>query len=519
MSRFDGRWFPSSKTSDWATGKFGTPGWSPAPPTSVTPTEGDEQVALSWTAGYANGSDITGYKVEKNDGSWSTVTSDTGSDATSYTATGLTNGTGYTFRVTAINAVGVGEEASSASSSKIPRGVPGAPGTLSLAEGSPGHTDIDLSWSAGSTNGAAITGYKIQRSTDGSSWSNVVADTGSTGTTYTNTGLTGSTTYHYRVAAINVAGAGSYGNAPSRTTSAPIMAYSTTGSPTLTTYSGYKSLTWTGSGSVTFTGNPNSATLEILTIAGGGGGACSNSSGGGGGGAGGMKTFTSQSISLNSAYTVTVGAAGAGLTSPTGKGGNGSSTQFGSLETMVGGGGGAPTVGYGSAGAGNSGGSGGGGGGANNYGGGPGTAGQGTEGGNGNYSWQTYNCGGGGGKGYRGAYASNSFWSGGIGASNNYKTGSNIDYAGGGGAGGGNSSADNIKVMGGGDWGGGTSSSGTGNPGDDNQSYGAGNGGGASSHGGDGGSNTGGGGGGNGNGSQYDAGNGGSGIVVIRWAT
>ena len=194
-----GRFFPSSAVSNWAAGKFGTPGWYPAAPTGVTPTEGDQQVALTWTEGNTHGADITGYKVEKNDGSWSTVTSNTGSGTASYTATGLTNGTAYTFRVTAINSVGLGETASSATASKTPRGVPAAPGTLSLAEGDPSHTVIDLSWSAGATNGAAITGYKIQRSTDGSSWSNVVADTGSTGTTYSNTGLTGETKYHYRV--------------------------------------------------------------------------------------------------------------------------------------------------------------------------------------------------------------------------------------------------------------------------------------------------------------------------------
>ena len=285
MPRFDGRFFPSSQVADWASGKFGTPGWYPAAPTDVTPTEGDQEVALAWTEGNTHGADITGYKVEKNDGSsWSTATSDTGSGTTSYTVTGLTNATAYTFRVTAINSVGLGETVSSVSVAKTPRGIPGTPGTLSLAAGSPAHTAINLSWSAGSTNGSAITGYKIQKSTDGSSWSTLVADTGSTSTTYSNTGLTAATTYHYRVASINVAGTGGYGNEPNRETGLGIMTYSTSGSPTLRTYGNYSSLTWTGSGSFTILTNPQTLTFDYMIVAGGGAGGTGNSVIGGGGG-------------------------------------------------------------------------------------------------------------------------------------------------------------------------------------------------------------------------------------------
>ena len=67
-------------------------------------------------------------------------------------------------------------------------GAPGAPGTLSLAAGSPAYTVITLSWSAGADGNSAITGYRIKK--DGSI---LVADTGSTGTTYSATGLTNNT--------------------------------------------------------------------------------------------------------------------------------------------------------------------------------------------------------------------------------------------------------------------------------------------------------------------------------------
>jgi hypothetical protein len=64
--------------------------------------------------------------------------------------------------------------------------------------------DINLSWSApASDGGRAVTGYRIQRSTDGVTFSTLVANTNSTGTTYSDTNLTPGRTYTYRVAAIN----------------------------------------------------------------------------------------------------------------------------------------------------------------------------------------------------------------------------------------------------------------------------------------------------------------------------
>ncbi|HKC78686.1 MAG TPA: fibronectin type III domain-containing protein, partial [Nitrosopumilaceae archaeon] len=82
-------------------------------------------------------------------------------------------------------------------------------------------SQINLSWTTpSSTGGSAITGYKIDRSTNGgSTWSSLVASTGSTATTYSNTGLTSGTTYTYRVSAINSVGASSPSNTASATTS------------------------------------------------------------------------------------------------------------------------------------------------------------------------------------------------------------------------------------------------------------------------------------------------------------
>ena len=100
-----------------------------------------------------------------------------------------------------------------------PAGVsaPGAPTNLRATAN--GQTQIDLSWSAPANDGgAAITGYRIEVSTDGSSWGDRVANTSSTATSYPHTGLTAGSTRHYRVSAINSAGTGPASNVATITT-------------------------------------------------------------------------------------------------------------------------------------------------------------------------------------------------------------------------------------------------------------------------------------------------------------
>jgi len=76
---------------------------------------------------------------------------------------------------------------------------------------------IDLSWTAPSDGGSAITGYFIERSFNGVTYSTLVANTGSTSTSYTNTGLLSSQIYYYRVSAINAIGTGTASSAASAT--------------------------------------------------------------------------------------------------------------------------------------------------------------------------------------------------------------------------------------------------------------------------------------------------------------
>src|SRR5438105_3111725 len=76
---------------------------------------------------------------------------------------------------------------------------------------------INLSWTASSS--LLLTGYKIERSTNGgSSWSTIVSSTGSTATTYSDSGLVHSTTYTYRVSTVNLLVTSSPSNTASATT-------------------------------------------------------------------------------------------------------------------------------------------------------------------------------------------------------------------------------------------------------------------------------------------------------------
>ena len=194
----------------------------PGAPTGLTATaSGTTQIDLSWTApASTGGSAITGYKIEvsSNGGSsWTDQVANTNSTATTYAHTGLGGGTTRHYRVSAINTNGAGT-ASNVDSATTGATAPGAPTGLTATAS--GTTQIDLSWSApASTGGSAITGYKIEVSPNGTSgWTNQVANTNSTATTYAHTGLAAGDTRHYRVSAINTNGAGTASNVDSATT-------------------------------------------------------------------------------------------------------------------------------------------------------------------------------------------------------------------------------------------------------------------------------------------------------------
>ena len=234
---------------DWSVAGTGrtTATSAPGAPTGLTATaSGATQIDLSWSAPGSTGgsrrtdrdgvgrrrsssilrvardpgSAITGYRIEvsSNGGSsWTNLVANTGNANTTYAHTGLTAGTTRHYRVSAINANGTGVP-SNVDSATTGATAPGAPTGLTATAS--GTTAINLSWSApASTGGAAITGYRIEVSSNGgSSWTNLVANTSNTTTTYAHTGLTAGATRHYRVSAINTNGAGTASNVANATT-------------------------------------------------------------------------------------------------------------------------------------------------------------------------------------------------------------------------------------------------------------------------------------------------------------
>ncbi|MET0579456.1 MAG: fibronectin type III domain-containing protein, partial [Ilumatobacteraceae bacterium] len=185
------------------------PDTTPGTPTAPAAKPGPEQVALTWTAPvWLGGSAIEGYVIESStDGVlWTTLT-DTGTDATSYTATGLTNGDAVSFRVSARNATGTGTASTPVTATPVDVAV--APTDLVAL---PGNHRVDLTWTAPTdTGGTPLTGYQIESSTDGTTWTTVVADTGSTATAFTATGLANGIPVTFRVSALNAVGAGPAG--------------------------------------------------------------------------------------------------------------------------------------------------------------------------------------------------------------------------------------------------------------------------------------------------------------------
>ena len=103
-------------------------------------------------------------------------------------------------------------------SSTVPALVPDAP---AAPTGTPGDTQVSLSWTAPAANGASITDYAVQYavSPPGTSWT-TFTDAVSAATAATVTGLTNGQAYVFRVAAINSAGQGAYSSASSPVTSA-----------------------------------------------------------------------------------------------------------------------------------------------------------------------------------------------------------------------------------------------------------------------------------------------------------
>ncbi|GAB1817689.1 fibronectin type III domain-containing protein [Herbidospora sp. RD11066] len=205
------RWRPAYPLS-FANANQGTDGWvnlgpisttgtcsgdctAPTTPAGLTVTgRTDTSVSLSWSASTDAGG-LRGYHVFRS----GTKVTTTPITTTTYTDTGLTAGHTYQYTVQAVDNAG-NTSAQSAQVSATTTGCAGdctAPTAPTLTSGGKTATSVSLSWS-GATDNVGVTGYEVYRGG---------ALVGSpSGTSYTDSGLTPSTSYSYTVKSKDAAG-------------------------------------------------------------------------------------------------------------------------------------------------------------------------------------------------------------------------------------------------------------------------------------------------------------------------
>ncbi len=159
----------------------------------------ETQISLSWTDNADNEDE---YIVERSttQGSGYATIATLNPDVVSYSdSIGLTEGTEYFYRLTAVNNYGA---SATVETQATTLDVPSVPTGLTVTALS--QTEIDLSWTDNSAN---ETGYRVERSLNESSGfadisGNLAPDTES----YSDTGLQSGVTYYYRVQAFNADG-------------------------------------------------------------------------------------------------------------------------------------------------------------------------------------------------------------------------------------------------------------------------------------------------------------------------
>ncbi len=200
----------------------GTPDTT-APSTPGTPAASSitaTSATLSWTASTdTGGSGLAGYRVYREAGTTDVLA---GSPATNtFTLTGLTASTSYTYYVVAVDGAGNTSTASAPvtfSTTAPPNDTtaPSTPGTPSAS--SITQTGATLSWTASTdTGGSGLAGYRVYRE---AGTTDVLAGSPTTNS-FALTGLTAATSYTYYVVAVDGAGNTSTASSPVTFTTLP----------------------------------------------------------------------------------------------------------------------------------------------------------------------------------------------------------------------------------------------------------------------------------------------------------
>jgi fibronectin type 3 domain-containing protein len=190
---------------------------APGASSGLTATRGVQSVSLSWTAPTSDGgSPITGYNVYRGTTAGGEGSTPVGmSTTTTFSDSGLTNGTTYYYIVRAVNAVGPGAPSNEASATPgAIATVPGAPTSLSATGG---QGTVHLTWAAPDNGGSQITNYRVYRGT--SSGNETLLTTVGNVISWNDTVAAG--TYYYKVSAVNGVGEGPQSFEASATATAP----------------------------------------------------------------------------------------------------------------------------------------------------------------------------------------------------------------------------------------------------------------------------------------------------------
>jgi fibronectin type 3 domain-containing protein len=171
-------------------------------PTITSVTAGNKQVQVTWAAPGSDGGLVIGqYKVTASPGGAFCQTPGT---VTTCLVAGLNNGTKYTFKVVATNALGDGAP-SSPSGTATPRTVPGGPRLLKATYAT-GHKTT-VTWSApGSNGGSPVKTYSVRWSLNGKTWTSWTSTR--LARSWTHVGFKKGVPVYVQVVAANAAGRG-----------------------------------------------------------------------------------------------------------------------------------------------------------------------------------------------------------------------------------------------------------------------------------------------------------------------
>jgi Ca2+-binding RTX toxin-like protein len=200
----------------------------PTAPSAVTATAGNGQATVSFTPGAATVPPTSSFTITVRNAAGTAVGAPiTGVTGSPRVVTGLTNGQSYTFTVKAVSSAGAGPD-SALSNVVTPTAPPAVPGPVTgLSAARNGSGSVGLAWTPPAGTKTSYT-VQVRDGLTGLVLLRTITGIPGTATGTTVTGLTGGTSYRFRVFALNASGTGPGVNV------GPITALSVPNAPAIT---------------------------------------------------------------------------------------------------------------------------------------------------------------------------------------------------------------------------------------------------------------------------------------------